>query len=532
VPAGACSSPFFPDLVVRDRSREAKVLGVGIDWAEEFHLVAFGRAGEGVFEVLRVEHRPPAVSALVERIAGLAADPAEVRVVIETRHGLLVEALVDAGYTVLPVDPELVSRRRGPARKKDDAADARICCRLALDRHAGLKRLIPHGQIAGELRSIARDDERACRDERRLLNRLRADLLATFPAALGIAGEDLGAPRVLRLLQRWPTAQALAAVSREEIIAFARAQRTGYLTRFADRVQAAQASEQFVAPAHLVRAKADTIRLTAAQLLLIDAQRRVWEKRMGQLLRGGSGAPAADDPGGKPFARGEIYLSFPGLGRRLAARIAGEIGEHIDQFTTANSLQVLRRLRAGHPPLRQTRLRRRAPACLQPLPGRRGAQVGLRHPAPLHLGQTVLRRPTQPEQQPPRRAESTRQPLARGAVALPHRRRALRRHHPRGQPRPGAPGRLRPSLSAPRRSSTSVNRAAAGWTEGASSWTPPTRRQDTAAARKDTKEQSATRRPTTRKSSGQDHTHLDKPGPHGCGFACRSVWGASSRSCV
>jgi transposase len=282
------------------------VLGVGIDWAEEFHLVAFGRSGEGVVEVLRVEHRPAAVSALVERIAGLEADPAQVRVVIETRHGLLIEALIDAGYTVLPVNPELVSRRRGPARKKDDAEDARICCLLALDRHAGLKRLIPHGPVAGELRSIARDDERACRDERRLLNRLRADLLATFPAALAIAGEDLGAPRVLRLLQRWPTAQALAAVSREEIIAFARAQRTGYLARFAD--------------------------------LLIDAQRRVWEKRMGQLLRGG-GQPNEDASPGQTFTGGEIYLSFPGLGRRLAARIAGEVGEHIDQFATPNALQ-------------------------------------------------------------------------------------------------------------------------------------------------------------------------------------------------
>ncbi len=136
------------------------------------------------------------VSALVERIAGLEADPARVRVVIETRHGLLVEALAGAGYTVLPVNPEPVSRRRGPARKKDDAEDARICCLLALDRHAGLRRLIPHGQVAGELRSIARDDERACRDERRLLNRLRADLIVTLPAALAIAGEDLGATRI------------------------------------------------------------------------------------------------------------------------------------------------------------------------------------------------------------------------------------------------------------------------------------------------------------------------------------------------
>jgi transposase len=319
------------------------VLAVGIDWAEEFHLVALGRAGEGVFEVLRVEHRPDAVAGLVARIARLEPDPAEVRVVLETRHGMLVDALVDAGYTVLPVNPELVSRRRGPARKKDDAEDARICCRLALDRHAGLNQLIPHGRLAGELRSIARDDERACRDERRLLNRLRADLIATFPAALEIAGDDLGAPRMLRLLQKWPTAAALAAVSRDELIDWARAAHSGYLQRFADGVQTALARDQFTAPAHLVRAKADTIRLTAGQLLLIDAQRRAWQKRMGDLLLAGADRPAeaglGDDQPGQAFPGGEIYLSFPGLGYRLAARIAGEIGEHVEQFTRPNSLQ-------------------------------------------------------------------------------------------------------------------------------------------------------------------------------------------------
>ena len=46
--------------------------------------------------------------------------------VLETRHGLLVERLLDAGYVVLPVNPDLVARRRGPAPKNDDAQDARI----------------------------------------------------------------------------------------------------------------------------------------------------------------------------------------------------------------------------------------------------------------------------------------------------------------------------------------------------------------------------------------------------------------------
>jgi len=321
------------------------MLGVGIDWAEEFHLVALGRPGGGVFEVVRIEHRPGAVDALVDRIAGLEPDPAEVRVVLETRHGLLVERLIEAGYLVVPVNPEMIAKRRGPAKKKDDAEDARLACLLALDPHETLRSLIPHGPVAAELRAVARDDDRAGRDERRLLNRLRADLLATFPAALSIAGEDMGAPRFLRMLQRWSTAESLGAATREELIGFARAQRTGYVERFADRVQQVMAVEQFTAPDHLVRAKVDTIQLLVAQVLLIKAQRRAWERRMSELLlghrRGSSSiepSGAGDEPG-RAFPGGQIYLSFAGVGVRLAARIAGEIGDHIEQFDTPNSLQ-------------------------------------------------------------------------------------------------------------------------------------------------------------------------------------------------
>src|SRR5215211_8588164 len=265
------------------------VLGVGIDWAEAFHLVALGHPDEGVIQLLRVEHTPTAVDRLIAQIAAMEPDPAEVRVVL------------DARYTVLPVNPDLVARRRGPARKKDDAEDARIACLLALDRHTALKPLIPHGELAAELRSIARDDERAARDETRLLNRLRADLAATFPAALTLAGSDLGAPTVLRLLERYPTATLLAQASRQDLLAVARASKHRQPQRLADKVADALAADHFTPRAYLARAKADTIRLAATQLLGLATQRRVWERRMGTLLLGAPRRrrrpPAADQRG-------------------------------------------------------------------------------------------------------------------------------------------------------------------------------------------------------------------------------------------
>jgi hypothetical protein len=53
------------------------VLGVGIDWAETFHLVALGRPGEGVVQVLRVEHSKPALEALLEQLRDL--EPTQAR---------------------------------------------------------------------------------------------------------------------------------------------------------------------------------------------------------------------------------------------------------------------------------------------------------------------------------------------------------------------------------------------------------------------------------------------------------------------
>jgi len=41
---------------VVDARKEASPVGRGIDWAEQFHLVAVGRGENGVLEVTRVQH--------------------------------------------------------------------------------------------------------------------------------------------------------------------------------------------------------------------------------------------------------------------------------------------------------------------------------------------------------------------------------------------------------------------------------------------------------------------------------------------
>lgn len=100
-------------------------------------------------------HHLRAVDALVDRVAALDVIPPRCGCDRDSAR-VIGGSPCRGGFVVIPFDPDLISRRRGPAKKKDDAEDARIACLLALDRFAGLRPPIPHGPIATELRAIAR----------------------------------------------------------------------------------------------------------------------------------------------------------------------------------------------------------------------------------------------------------------------------------------------------------------------------------------------------------------------------------------
>lgn len=306
------------------------MLLVGIDWAESEHAACLLSSAGQVLRRLRIGHDVAGVDKLTATIGELEPAPARVLVAIETAHGLLVSALLEAGYTVYAINPKSVERyrtRTRVSRAKTDPADAELLARILLtdrERHRPLSLSSPERE---EIRALARDDERAARDQRRLLNRLRQDLLAVFPQALE-AFDELGSASCLSFLARWPSAAAAQALDEAELEAFFRERRHGWPARTARRVRAALEAPALRAPAQLAQAKAGSIRLACEQLLLIHRQRRAWERRLRELLEGERAHPD-----------GEIYLSLPGLDTRLAARVLAEVGDGALAFAVPNELQ-------------------------------------------------------------------------------------------------------------------------------------------------------------------------------------------------
>jgi transposase len=306
------------------------MLLVGVDWAETQHAACLMDQRGATVQRLTLPHTPAGPRRLHHVVAAVESDPATVLVAIERPDGLRVEAVLAAGSTVYAFNPKAVERYRGRTRTTgatSDPADAELLARILLtdrDRHRPLEPSSPHLE---EVRALARQNARASRDQRRLLNRLRQDLLTVFPAARS-AFPDLSTVSALAFLEHWPTADLAACLSVVEVETFLRQQRHGQPRQAAARSHAAVQEEALVAPPQLGRATTGGIQLAVQQRRLLYRQRAAWEARLRTLLVGAEGRPD-----------GEILVSLPGLDVRLAARVLGEIGDRRTRFPTPTALQ-------------------------------------------------------------------------------------------------------------------------------------------------------------------------------------------------
>jgi transposase len=184
------------------------VLFVGVDWGETHHDLCLLDQDGHVRAARRIPDGLAGVGELHALVATHAQDPAQVAVGIETDRGLLVGALLAAGYQVYAVNPHAVSRyrgRHGAARAKSDRGDAKVLADLVrTDRHN-------HRQVAGDsplaeaVKVLARAHQSLIWARQRHVNALRSALREFYPGALAAVGAQLAEPEALAVLELAPT---------------------------------------------------------------------------------------------------------------------------------------------------------------------------------------------------------------------------------------------------------------------------------------------------------------------------------------
>jgi len=302
------------------------MLYAGDDWAEDHHDVALvdeagrrlarARLGEGVGGIARFH----------ELIAGHLPEgdgPGQVMIGIETDRGPWVAALVACGYQVYAINPRSVSRyreRHSTSGAKSDAGDAWLLADLVRTDAAR------HRPVAGDspgvegIKVLARAYQRLIWDRHRSALRLRSLLREYFPAALA-AFADLSAPDTLELLARAPDPQAAARLSKAQITAALKRARRCHVAAKAAAIQATLRAPQLAQPPELAAAYAAAVVALTKVIGAFSEQIAVIEQQVSASFRQHRSAA--------------IYLSQPGLGPRLAARLLGELGDDPHRYASA-----------------------------------------------------------------------------------------------------------------------------------------------------------------------------------------------------
>lgn len=175
----------------------------GIDWASEEHALCVvdveGRKLAGEL----FAHDEAGIRALVARMRALEVE----RVAIERPDGLLVDRLLEAGFTVLPVHPNALKATRPryeAAGGKSDGFDAFCLAELARTDAHRFRALQPHSDETKALRALTRTREDLVAARVRLGNELRAQLQAFWPGAAEIFF-DVDSSIALAFMERYPS---------------------------------------------------------------------------------------------------------------------------------------------------------------------------------------------------------------------------------------------------------------------------------------------------------------------------------------
>ncbi len=300
---------------------------VGVDWSEDHHDIDI-RSHDGTqLAARRIKHGVAGVAELHELIAMNVDDPGEVKVGIETDRGLVVQALVAAGYEVFAINPRIADRyrdRHALSGAKSDALDARVLADIVrTDRHN-------HRPVAGdsdeaeELKMLARGHQNLIWSRTRLVLQLRSVLLEYFPAMVAAADGHVGTQDALAVLSIASDPAATRRLTRAKIVtALRRAGRTRNLDRTAERFhEALQGPHLEATPGVLAAGQANA----SALIAVIGALSTQIEAMEVQL---------ADRFEAHPDAR--IVCSQPGLGTILGARVLGEFGDDPNRYVDARA---------------------------------------------------------------------------------------------------------------------------------------------------------------------------------------------------
>lgn len=298
---------------------------VGIDWADDHHDVHVTDDSAKALVSFRISHSYEGMEKLRKQLGKLSDKPDNVLVAIESHHGLLIYALLEAGYIVYPINPKAMDRYRDRYRmssSKSDPQDAMVLANiLRTDLH--LYKPLPKETVADvRLRELTRAHKALVQQKVKLVNRLTTQLKSYYPVALHLFSK-LDQDITLAFLEHYPTPEKAAAASLEEVQEFFHQQGYSCPSKVPHMHQSLQ-QPALRAPSDMENIHQTIVLslITVLRSLLIEIDKLANEVA-------------------KEFKRNpvrEIFSSLP-AGEITAARLNGELGSNGSRYPTHEYMQ-------------------------------------------------------------------------------------------------------------------------------------------------------------------------------------------------
>jgi len=298
---------------------------VGLDWGGQSHAVCVLDAAGAVVDRFQIAHDRDGLAALASRLR--KRGPADqIPIAIERPSGLLIDTLVEVGFAVTPIHPNVVKACRPRYRAvaaKSDPGDAYILADILRTDGHRLSSLQPQSDAVKALRALVRGRDDLVAAKVALANQLCALLDSFWPGAAALFA-DIASPIALAFLDRYPTPQSAHRLGEKRMAAFlAQHQYCGRRTPKDVLVRLRAAAIGCAGEAE-AEAKGELVRALARMLESLLAHIAKLTSRIEH--------DVAELP------EGRIVMSFPRAGKICAAQIAAELGDVRARFQSEDQL--------------------------------------------------------------------------------------------------------------------------------------------------------------------------------------------------
>jgi len=303
---------------------------IGIDWADQKHVVCLRPKDAGRLEHAEVEQTPEALAdwagQLRQRFAGRS-----VAVCLEQSRGALIYALMKFDFLVLyPINPAKLANYRqaigSTSGAKDDPTDAQWLVDYLTKHRDRLQPWQPDDVLTRQLGLLVEGRRQIVNLRTRLSNALKSQLKLYFPQAMPWAGEHMYSRQACDFLIKWSTLEALQRAKPETIRRFFYAHNCRRVDRIDQLLEQVSQAQPLTTDHAVVAAAAMMVQTLAKQLRQLAASIQIYDKKIQELFAQHPDAP--------------IFKAFDGAGPALAPRLITAFGSNRDRFESAEQVQA------------------------------------------------------------------------------------------------------------------------------------------------------------------------------------------------